>query len=742
MPTTPNSGAASSADGFPDLRGFFAPRQIALIGATEDLSKFGGRCMRQTMDFGYQGTIYPVNPRRSEIFGLPCHASIGDLPSVPDHVGIVLPATAVPKALEDCAASGVPFVTVFSSGFGELGNDEGRAMQQRIVQIAREGGIRMMGPNCNGMINFVDAFALTSTATIKGPRRPAGDIAVASQSGGAGQVNVMWRAQQAGLGISYQVSCGNAAELDLIDYAWFMVESAATRVVLMLAERLTDGDKLRRLAARANELGKSIVIVKVGRTEAGSRAAASHTGAITGADEVCDAALRQMGIVRVDDCNELYETAMLLRQGKVPAGRGAAATSISGGNLVMVADLGASLGIEWPEYAPATRDSLADVLPGFGAATNPTDLTASAIGQEGAYERAARTILADPAVDVMIPVLTIASASDVRTVASVAAASDKPVPILWTGCASDDPQLTPETLVAQGHAVYRDAMACLKAVRRVMDHGEWKRALPDAAATRPSGTDAAAARRLLADARGPLSEHRSKALLACYGLPGPREFLAQSAEDAVAWAARLDGPAVLKIQSPDIPHKTEANAIRIGVRGETGIADAYRDVLDAAKRYRPDARIEGVLVQEMIVGAHEMLLGVSQDPAFGPVLTIGLGGIYVEVLKDVVFRLAPVSAAEARRAVMELRSVALLQGVRGQPPADIDALVDCVVRLSWLAADLRDDLAELDINPLCVLPKGQGVRVVDALAVPSAPQPQSAGNRTPSGAPIVGVPRP
>jgi acetyltransferase len=712
--------SAPGPDGFPDLRRFFAPRQIALVGATEDLSKFGGRCMRQTLDFGYRGAIYPVNPRRPEIFGLKCYASIGDLPAVPDHVGIVLPAAAVPRALEDCAARGVPFVTVFSSGFGELGTDEGRALQQRIAGIAREGRIRMMGPNCNGMINFVDGFALTSTATIRGPRRPAGDIGVVSQSGGAGQVNVMWRAQQAGLGVSYQVSCGNTADLDLTDYAWFMIESEATRVVVMLAERLTDGDRLRRLAHRANELGKSIVMVKVGRTEAGSRAAASHTGAITGADDVCEAALRQMGIVRVDDCNELYETAMLLRQGRVPAGRGAAATSISGGNLVMVADLGASLGIQWPAYSPGTRDSLAQVLPGFAAATNPTDLTASAIGQEGAYERAARAILADPAVDVMIPVLTIASAADIRTVAGVAAASEKPVPILWTGCASDDPGLTPEALVAEGHAVYRDAMACLKAVRRAMDRAEWQRSLQETPAVRPAGTDAARARRMLADAQGPLTEHQSKALLACYGLPGPREFLARSAEDAVACAARLGGPAVLKVQSPDIPHKTEADALRIGVRGDGEVQAAYRDVLAAARRYRPQARIEGVLVQEMIVGAQEILLGVAQDPVFGPVLTIGLGGIYVEVLKDLAFRLPPVSASEARRAIMELRSAALLQGVRGQPAADVDALVDCVVRCSWLAADLREELAELDINPLCVLPRGQGVRVVDALAVPRA----------------------
>lgn len=707
------------AGDFPDLQHFFAPRRIALVGATEDQSKFGGRCMRQALDFGYQGAIYPINPRRRDVFGLPCYGSIADLPHTPDHVGIVLPATAVPQALEDCAACGVPFVTVFSSGFGELGTNEGRAFQHRIVEIAREGGIRLMGPNCNGMINFVDGFALTSTATIRGPRRPAGDVAVVSQSGGAGQVNVMWRAQQAGLGISYQVSCGNSADLDLIDYAWFMVQSAATRVILVLAEHLTDGDRLRRLAERAHQLDKSIVMVKVGRTEAGSRAAASHTGAITGADAVCDAALRQMGIVRVDDCSELYETAMLLRQGKTIAGRGAAATSISGGNLVMVADLGASLGIEWPAYSSTTCERLAQVLPGFGSATNPTDLTAASIGQEGAYERAAQTILADPAVDVMIPVLTIAPESDVRTVARVAQISEKLVPILWTGCASDAPDLKPEELVAGGLAVYRDAMSALKAVRRVMEHGEWQRRQQEAPASRPAGIDSDAAKQLLAGGSGPLSEHQSKALLACYGLPMPQEHLAKSIEDAVAFAGKIDGPTVLKVQSPDIPHKTEAKAIRIGVQGDAEVAAAYRDILNAAQRYRADARIEGVLVQEMIVGAHELLLGVTQDPTFGPVLTVGLGGIYVEVFKDVVFRLAPISAAEARRAIMELRSVALLQGVRGQSASDIDALTDAVVRVSWLAADLRDQLAELDINPLCVLPQGKGVRIVDALAVPS-----------------------
>ena len=320
-----------SAPLFPDLARFFTPRSVALLGATEDQSKFGGRCMRKMIDFGFTGEIMPVNPRRDTILGRPCYASIAELPQAPDHVGIILPAEAVPQALEQCAERGVRFATVFSSGFAEGGSPEGRKLEQRVREIARAGGVRVMGPNCNGLVNFVDGFWMASSVTIQGddPRPAGGDLAVASQSGGAGLVNVVWRAQHAGLGISYQVSCGNCADLDLLDYAAWMVESEATRVVMVIAERQFDGAKLRALAERAAELEKPIVMVKLGRTETGARAAASHTGALTGNDAVCDAALAQLGVIRVSDYNDLYETAMLLRRRRIPAGARIASTSCS-----------------------------------------------------------------------------------------------------------------------------------------------------------------------------------------------------------------------------------------------------------------------------------------------------------------------------------------------------------------------------------------------------------------------------
>lgn len=715
-------GASAPSVEFPDLTGFFAPRKVALLGATDDLSKFGGQCMKQLVAFGFQGEIYPINPKRDEVMGVACYKSLADTPETPDHVGIVLPAHAVMGAVDDCIARGVRFATVFSAGFGEQGTPEGIAAQAALVERARAGGLRLMGPNCNGLINFVDQFALTSTASINGPRAPAGDIAIVGQSGGAGQVNVMWRAIEMGLGISYQVSCGNAADLDLLDYASFMLESEHTRVVLMLAERLADGAKLRALSHRAAQLRKPLVMVKAGRTEMGAKAAASHTGAVTGSDAVFDKVLEQLGILRVDDYPDLYQCAMLLRRQRWTRSSQVAATSISGGNLVLLADMGAAEGLQWPEFGEATQATLQSQLPGFGSAANPADLTAAAIGKKGAFALAAKTILDDPAIDVMMPVLTIASADEVRSVAEMSEQSEKPVAIVWTGCARDDATLTPRTLVQQGHAVYRDAGPCVRAVSALTRFSDFLHTHTQRVPQRPAGLDPQRARALMPEAPGLLSEWQAKAILGCYGLPATREHLATSVEQAQAWARELGRPVAMKIQSPDIPHKTEAKALKLRVQGDAQVAQAYAEVLANAKAYRSDARIEGILVQEMVEDAQEMLIGMSHDPTWGPIITVGLGGVWVEVLKDVTFLLAPSHPDHIRAALAGLRGYGLLQEVRGRPARDLDALVDFIERFSWLAADLGPRIEELDVNPLAVRAQGQGVAMVDALMLLGAPK--------------------
>lgn len=568
----------------PDLKLFFAPGSIALVGATEDPGRFAGRVLMRMMNFGYQGRVFPVNPRFPEVRGLKCYPSVRDLPVAPDHVGIVVPAERVMGILEDCAARGACFATIYTGGFAETGTREGRDMQAAISAFARSSGMRIMGPNCNGLINFVDGFAMTTSATIAGPRKPAGNVGVVSQSGGAGQVNVMWRAQELGLGISYQVSCGNSADLNILDFMRFMIQDPASDVIMVLAEHIPDGARLFDVARLAAEREKPIVIVKLGRTEAGGHAAASHTGAMAGSDSVCDAAFRQCGLIRVEDCNELYETAMLLRTRRWPGGTRAAATTISGGNGVLLVDLGASLGITWPEYTAATRAHLAELLPKHGTTANPTDVTNAVIGKPDIFQRCIEIIVADERVDVVIPTYTMTPASDVRQAVQAAKAASKPVALLWIGACNDDPAYTHQAVAAERVPVYRNTLSCLKAVRAAMRYGEFLAVRKQRAASpmRPAGIDVRAARNRLQAARGALTERVSKEVLAAYGFPVTREALAHDAAEAARIAREIGGEVALKIESADILHKTEAGGVRLNLANAEEIKAAYAEIMAAS----------------------------------------------------------------------------------------------------------------------------------------------------------------
>jgi acetate---CoA ligase (ADP-forming) len=702
-----------------DLTRLFAPRSAALVGATDHPTSFGGRVFQQMSNFGFPGKIYPVNPRLAEINGLKCYPSVKDLPEKPDHVGIIVSTQRVFDVLTDCAEIGVPFATVYSGGFAETGTAEGRERQARLVAFARASGMRLMGPNCNGVINFVDAFAMTSTAAIKGLRAAPGDVAIVSHSGGLGQINVMWRAQQIGLGVSYEASCGNEADLDTLDFARFMIRSEVTNVVLMAVESIKNGDKFKELAKESAELQKPIVILKFGRTDAGSRAAASHTGAIAGDDDILDGVIRQFGLIRVHECDELYETAVLLRKRRWPKGRGAAAVSATGGNIVQVADVGATFGVAWPDFSTTTQSALAELMPGYGKVANPTDMTSIATGDQVLYRKALNAIAVDPNIDVIVPVFASVSRADLQRGADFVRTCDKPAAMLWVGGCTDEPHFTPKDLVAAGVPVYRDATPCLRALRAAMDFGEHVRLSATATLRpeRPAGLAADAAAAKLAACGERLTEREAKAVLGAYGFPIMPERLASTVDEAAAYAREIGGCVALKIDTPDIAHKTEAGAVRLNVRGDEAVRDAFVEVLDSARRYAPDAQLNGVLVQEMASRGIELMLGVVRDPVFGPIVAVGLGGIHVEVLKDIAYRVAPVSRHHAREMLNELRSVKLLDGVRGMLPRDKEAVLDLIVSLSWFAHDLRDEIAELDVNPLIVLERGAGARVVDALIV-------------------------
>lgn len=705
------------------LKTFFNPASVALVGATEDLSKFGGRCLSQMLEFGYRGRVYPVNPRRTTLRGLTCYPSILELPETPDHVGIVVAAERVLETLRQCAERGVKFATIFSSNFSETGTREGRALQEEIRALARSSGIRFMGPNCNGFINFVDGFAMVSTSAIKGPRRPAGNVALICHSGGLGHINIMWRAQEAGVGINYEVSCGNEADLDAADFLRFMIDDPSTDAIMLALETIRDAARFAEAARLAADREKPIVILKFGRTEAGRRAAASHTGAMTGADEVHDAAFRQYGVIRVNDCNELYEAAKLLRRRKWPKGRRAAALSGSGGHSVLMADLGAAAGIDWTCYSDKTIGGLRALVPGYGTVSNPTDLTSALTGSPRLFQDALKLVADDERVDVLIPILVSPTVAAIEDVVNLAGSSSKPVAVLWTGYCPENPAVTAASLVARGLPVYRDATVCLKAVRAAMAYGEFldrRKRNGSVTPARPAGVDADRARQLLTAAGQTVAERAAKDILAAYGLAVTRERLARNADEAARAAQAIGGSVALKIESPDIPHKTEAGAIRLGVQGKEQVLRAYEEVIAAAKHHKPAARINGVLVQEMVPEGVELMLGIATDETFGPVIVAALGGIHVEVLRDVAYRLPPVTHDEVLAMLRELHAYPLLEGVRGKAPRDLDALCDAIVRLSWLAHDLGGEVRELDINPLVALDRGAGVRVVDALIVGQA----------------------
>ena len=702
-----------------NLNRFFGPRAAAFVGATEDLRKFGGRCFRRMIDFGYTGNIYAVNPKYESVFGQRCYASISALPATPDHVGIVVPAPHVVGVLKECIALGVPYATVYTSGFGELGTARGVEMQQELAELARSSGIRIMGPNCNGFVSFVHGFCMTTTAALSGPRKPAGNVGIIAQSGGLGQINVMLRAHELGLGISHQVSCGNQVDLDVLDFAEFMVNDPHTSVILMVVESIVDGSKLASVAQHAAQRKKPIVILKLGRTEAGQRAAASHTGAVTGSDSVHSAAFRQFGLIRVNDCNELNLMAMMLRTGRWPRGRRAAAVSASGGHAVLFADLGAELGIEWPRYSTHTEARLNKVLPAFGTPGNPTDLTTAATGNAGAIAEALNAIVDDESVDLMVPIFTANTEVEIRVGADLIRATEKPAAMLWTGKCINNHELIPSTLAHEGIPVFRDALQCLTVVSATMDYAEFLRTSADLTGRqRPAGANRERAAELLACHQERIvGERASREVLAAYGFNSLGGHLARSEEEAVGYAIELGFPVVLKIESPDIPHKTEAGGVKLGLDSAERVQAAYLDILESVKRHNAAARIDGVTVQAMAPAGIELILGVSRDATFGPVITVGLGGIHVEVLRDIAHRVAPVDAAQAMAMLRELRAYPILEGVRGAGPCDIAAVIETIVRLSWLAHELRDDIAELDINPLRVLEQGKGVRLLDALIV-------------------------
>lgn len=683
-------------------RAIFHPRAIALIGATADQTKNNSRAQRLLQRAGYAGRIIPVNPRGGEIMGVPAVPDIRAAEGEVDHAFLMVPASAVPDAIRGCISRGVKVATLYSAGFAEVGA-EGAARQDEIVAIARAGGMRLIGPNCLGLVNVTDGVPITNNAVVEAETLRPGWISVVSQSGSM-MGALMARCMARGLNFAKLASLGNEADIGAGELAGLLVEDPATEAVLMFLETLRDAPLLARAARRAHELGKPIIAYKLGRSEVGRRIAVSHTGAIVGADELAATFFRENGILRVDTLEGLVELPRLVRGRRPPRGRRVAALTGTGGGAGMVVDRLGTLGVDVVTPSPDLRTELA--AEGIAVGDSPLiDLPMG--GGRGHYLAVFKALQASKDCDAVLAVLGSNARlwpAQVNDILLDGHDGTKPVAVF---CAPQA-DATLAILDAAGVAGFRTPETCADALAAFVN---WRTPMPRPAARPEAWREAAAA--VAATRKVRLNEAEACAVFASLGIEGPGARVVRTPEEA----AGMPGPAAVKILSAEIAHKTDAGLVRLNVTGATAIREAVAGMLARAREAFPEARIEGVLVAPMHQGLVEVILGFQRDPEVGPVVLLGMGGVLAELRQSHVVRLAPVSEAVAREMIAELPELRLIAGYRNLPRGDVAALARAVVAMSHLACLDDPAVAEAEINPLIVRAEGQGVVAVDGLLV-------------------------
>jgi acyl-CoA synthetase (NDP forming) len=710
-----------------DIDAFLHPRTIAVIGASEQSAKPNTAMTRKFDQWARQhgATFYPVHPQYETVLGHKCYKTVFDVPGDLD-LAIILTGRAE-DTFEEVLQRKAKFAVIFAAGFSETGA-EGRKREQRLEALVRGGEVRLLGPNTN--LNAFEDFR----ADLEGP-----SIALVTQSGHQGRP--VFQGQEIGIRLTHWAPTGNEVDLEFADFARYFADQPEVGVIACYIEGFKDGRTLMLAADHAAELRKPIVMVKVGKTEAGQSMAQSHTGHLTGSDAVTSAVFRQFGVTRVDGLDELLEVSMALARTRpvgIPAwarrggrsgagsrgrsGPGICVYAISGGTGAHMADVLADAGLSLPDLTRDSQRQLHDgLIPPYLRVSNPVDCGGPPVA-DARGRRILDVILADKNVDILVIPITGAvvtfSEPFTRDIIDVARTTTKPIFVIWGAPAGTDDTYY-KRLLDGGLPVFRTFGNCVKAVQAYVDYWSFARRYrsPFADAPREPLPAAKKARKLL-DGLAPgeaLSEWDSKQLLRAYGIKTSKDVLVQSAAAAVRAASGLGYPVVMKVSSPDLLHKTDAGVVKVGLSSPKEVRAAYDELLRNARRANRKARVEGVMVCEMVSGGVDTLIGVSTDELFGPVVTFGLGGIFVEVFGDVTFRVPPFSEDEARRALDELKGVKVLRGARGRTPADVDALIDTVMKVQRLAMDLAGDVRELDINPLVVRPRG--AVALDALVV-------------------------
>ncbi len=707
----------------PDLRPLLSPDSVAIVGAAADDS-LRGRLTKQLVEHGYDGRLYPVTRSHKEVLGHQAYATVGDIPEAADLAVILVPAAHVVAAIEQCAARGIPAAAIISSGFAEERSEAAAARDIALRDIAARTGMVIAGPNCEGLVNPLRPLVATFSPVFHDHNVPllpadsrARPIAVSCQSG-ALTFAFLSRGRDRQLKFTYQVSAGNQTVLEAHDYVDWVLDAGGADIFLCYLEGIRDAARFRAVADKAARAGKPLIVAKVGRSDAGRRAAASHTGALAHAGAADDAIFRHHGIIRGEDLDHMVDVATAFAYCKLPRGNRVAVITGSGGSAVWMADILSAHGLELPVLEDDIQRRIMALLPSYASAQNPIDATAQAIGELG-YAPLVELVRQSERIDTILLISSLANENRAKKLgeelADLVASCDKPI-LLSTYTTASPASIA--ALAAVGIPCYTAMPSCARAIKALVDYGAFQARLARRSAEPPAPAAARDEVALRLAASGPvLTEIAAKALLALYGVPLPPEALARSEDEAAAAAAKIGGAVALKVQSPEILHKTEAGAVILGISGETAVREAYRTVLARARQAHPDAPIDGVLVQAMARRGVDIILGVARDPDFGPMLMVGLGGIHVEVLRDVAFAPVPLGFDAALDLIGQLRGTAILDGVRGAKPSDKAALAALIVALSRFAADHADTVAEIDLNPVIVHPAGEGLTVVDALIV-------------------------
>jgi acetate---CoA ligase (ADP-forming) len=689
------------------LEMFTDPRGVAVIGASPTPGKLGHAVLQNVIQYGYKGHIYPINPKANEILGLPAYPTVLEIPGPVDLAVVLVPAQAVPSVIEECGQKGITGAVVISAGFREMGR-EGRQLEQELLKIAQKYGIRIVGPNVLGIIDTV--INLNASFAAGMPRR--GQIAFMSQSG-ALCTSILDIALGQGIGFSRFYSIGNKADLNEVDFLQAWSEDPETSVIAAYLEGIANGPEFMRVARQVTRL-KPVVSIKSGTTSAGSRAASSHTGTLAGSEKAYDAAYKQVGIVRAGSVQDLFDYSQAFARQPLPESDAVAVVTNAGGPGIMASDAVERIGMRLASLTPEIQQELRAALPAAASVVNPIDVLGDSPADR--YALAIEAAEKDPNVGIVLVVLTPQTSTQIpetaRVLGEMSRKYKKPTFAAFMGDQAIRPALeilteysvpnyqVPERAVAAISAMWRRRNWLntpeLKLESLVADREKVKRVLD----------------RIRSDGRASAGDTEAKDILAAYGVPLPKSALARNADLAVAAAEEIGYPVVMKIASPDILHKTDIGGVKLNLTSASDVRDAFDLIMYRATKHMPDATIWGCQVQQMVKGGREVIIGMNRDPQFGPLLMFGLGGVYVEALKDVTFRVAPIDRREAREMLGEIRAYRLLRGVRGEASSDLEAIADTIVRVSQLVTDFPD-IVELDINPLLVFPAGQGVLGLD-----------------------------